>query len=213
MNGRQENRRGSCERCGSSDGYRWPAGGSPLLAGLPRPRTAGSLTVFFGTQRDNFEAMVHAHSADLYRFAYWLCRNRAVAEDLVQETYARAWTSWRDVRDERAAKGWLLTILHHEHARMFEKKRPEIDERDLDEIVVEADSSVEEAIELRDALWSIPIHYREPLLLQVLGGFTGAEIARALDVSEATVMQRVSRARKLLRRLLAPAAVRKEGSR
>lgn len=168
--------------------------------------------MFFGAQRENFEAMVHAHSADLYRFAYWLCRNRSVAEDLVQETYARAWASWRDVRDERAAKGWLLTILHHEHARMFDKKRPEIDDRDLDEHSIEGDSSLEQGVELRDALWSIPEHYREPLLLQVLGGFTCDEIAGAIGVTEATVMQRVSRARKALRRLLAPAPARKEGS-
>jgi len=169
--------------------------------------------MFFGAQRDNFEAMVHACSADLYRFAYWLCRDRSVAEDLVQETFARAWAHWRDVSDEKAAKGWLLTILHHEHARLYEKKRIDIDERELDDIVFEADAVLESDLEMRDALATLPGRYREPLLLQVLGGFTCAEIAVTLETSEANVMQRVSRARKALRRLLAPAARSKEGNR
>lgn len=169
--------------------------------------------MFFGSQRENFEAMVHAHAADLYRFAYWLCRDRSVAEDLVQETYARAWANWRDVRDEKAAKGWLLTILHHEHARLYERKSVEIDERELDDIIVETDFSLEAGVEMRNALWSLPRAYREALLLQVLGGFSSAEIATTLDTSEANVLQRVSRARKAMRRLLSPDSGRKEESR
>jgi len=169
--------------------------------------------MFFGTQRANFEAMVHAYSADLFRFAYWLCRDRSVAEDLVQETFTRAWAHWREVSDEKAAKGWLLTILHHEHARLYEKKRVEIDERELDDIVFEADAVLETDLEMRNALATLPGQFREPLLLQVLGGFSCAEIAATLDTSEANVMQRVSRARKALRRLLAPVVRNKEGTR
>ncbi len=97
--------------------------------------------------------MVHAHSGDLYRFAYWLCRDRNIAEDLVQETFTRAWANWSDVRDEKAAKGWLLTILHHEHARLFEKKRVEISDDDLDDLMVAAETDVLGELEMRDALW------------------------------------------------------------
>ncbi len=160
--------------------------------------------MLFQKTQSSFEAMVHAHSSDLYRFAYWLCRDRGVAEDLVQEAFTRAWANWKDVRDEKAAKGWLLTILHHEHARLFEKKRIEISDEDLTDLVVAAEIDVLGELEMRDALWKLPEGFREPLLLQVLGGFTCAEIATMVNLSEMNVMQRLTRARMALRKMMAP---------
>ena len=160
--------------------------------------------MLFQKTQSSFEAMVHAHSSDLYRFAYWLCRDRGVAEDLVQEAFTRAWANWKDVRDEKAAKGWLLTILHHEHARLFEKKRIEISDEDLTDLVVAAEIDVLGELEMRDALWKLPEGFREPLLLQVLGGFTCAEIATMVNLSEMNVMQRLTRARTALRKMMAP---------
>ena len=158
----------------------------------------------FQFKRGSFEAMVKAHSADLYRFAYWLCRDRSVAEDLVQETYARAWMSWESVRNEKAAKGWLMTILHHEHARLYERKRFPMDERELDEIMIAVEPTIQAQLEMREALWMLPKAYREPLLLQVLGGFSGAEIGAMLELTEVTVSQRLTRARQAMRKLLEP---------
>lgn len=160
--------------------------------------------MLFQKTQSSFETMVHAHSGDLYRFAYWLCRDRNVAEDLVQETFTRAWANWRDVRDEKAAKGWLLTILHHEHARLFEKKRVEISEDDLNDLAVAAQTNVLGELEMRDALWKLPEGFREPLLLQVLGGFSCAEIAAMVNLSEINVMQRLTRARQALRKMMQP---------
>lgn len=158
----------------------------------------------FERKQANFETMVHAYAADLYRFAYWKCRDRALAEDLVQETFARAWMSWRSLRDEKAAKHWLFTILHHEHARLYERKRVLIEERELESLMVIAETKVQQSAELREALWLVPDAFRDPLLLQVLGGFACAEIAQMLGLSEAAVMQRLSRARRALRKLLEP---------
>lgn len=164
----------------------------------------------FQFKRGSFEAMVKAHAADLYRFAYWLCRDRSVAEDLVQETYARAWAKWESVRDEKAAKSWLLTICHHEHARLYERKRLDMDERDLDELMIAVEPNIHAQLEMREALWMLPQGYREPLLLQVLGGFSGAEIGAMLSITEATVMQRLTRARQAMRKLLEPESTKKE---
>jgi RNA polymerase sigma-70 factor (ECF subfamily) len=146
--------------------------------------------------------MVHAYAADLFRFAYWKCRDRALAEDLVQETYARAWAAWRDLRDEKAAKHWLFTILHREHARLYERKRVEIDERELENLMLAAEVEAQRSVELREAMWALPAPYREPLVLQVLGGFACSEIAQMLDLSEAAVTQRISRARRALKKQL-----------
>lgn len=146
--------------------------------------------------------MVHAYASDLFRFAYWKCRDRALAEDLVQETYARAWAAWRDLRDEKAAKHWLFAILHREHARLYERKRVEIDERELEHLMLAAEVEAQRSVELREAMWTLPPAYREPLVLQVLGGFACGEIAQMLNLSEAAVLQRISRARRALKKQL-----------
>lgn len=164
----------------------------------------------FPSKRSQFEAMVHAHTADLYRFAYWKCRDRVSAEDLVQETFARAWASWQTLRDEKAAKYWLFTILHREHLRSVERQRLDIAESSLDDLMVAAEPKIQRALELRQALWHLPRGYREALLLQVLGGFSCAEIAQMLATSEMSVMQRVSRARRALRKLLDADSGKKE---
>lgn len=70
-----------------------------------------------------FTALVNALSPDLYRYAFWLCRHREHAEDLVQETFARAWRAIEDLKDDRAARAWLLVTLRREHARYFERER------------------------------------------------------------------------------------------
>ncbi|WP_411431513.1 sigma factor, partial [Aeromonas enteropelogenes] len=67
-------------------------------------------------KQTKFEALVHALHGDLYRYAYWLTRDPAVAEDLVQETFLRAWKAIDTLLDDKAAKSWLITILRRENA-------------------------------------------------------------------------------------------------
>ena len=76
-----------------------------------------------GNKGIDFERTVRAFSADLYRYAYWLCRDRFVAEELVQEMFARAWKSWAELRDPGSVKPWLIAILRNERARMFARKQ------------------------------------------------------------------------------------------
>ncbi len=73
-----------------------------------------------------FDSLVGALTPDLFRYAFWLCRDRHVAEDLVQETLLRAWRSLDRLNDEAAAKPWLITTLRRENARLYERKRLEM---------------------------------------------------------------------------------------
>jgi RNA polymerase sigma-70 factor (ECF subfamily) len=147
---------------------------------------------------------------ELLRFAWWLARDRAVAEDVVQEAMLRAWRSRSSLKDPAAARGWLLTIVRREHARLYERKRLEI--TDLDEVIAAEDSQLategDELVGLRLAITQLPDEYRVPLVMQVLGGFTTEEIARELTLSTAAVLTRLFRARNRLRRIygLLPAA-------
>jgi RNA polymerase sigma-70 factor (ECF subfamily) len=148
-----------------------------------------------------FESLVRAYSAELYRYGYWLCRDRFVAEELVQETFARAWGARASLRDSQAAKSWLYTILRHEHARLHERKRLDIEQGlDLDTLEDERLRSVSAGLEMRQALRVLPESYLEPLLLQVLGGFSCEEIAAMMKLTPGAVMTRLSRARQALRR-------------
>lgn len=162
-----------------------------------------------GEKKSQFETLVRAYSAELYRYAYWLCRDRFLAEDLVQETFARAWQSWEGLRDDKAAKSWLYTILRNEHARLFERKRFDIDEAvDLDGLIEPTSTGPHADMEMRQMLGALPRGYREPLVLQVLGGYSCAEIARIMGVSEGAVMTRLTRARLALRKLPGVVATR-----
>ncbi len=148
--------------------------------------------------RDNFEQTVRAYSADLYRYAHWLCRDRHLAEDIVQEAFARAWRAWGELRDLAQAKAWLFTIVRHEYARSFSRARP--DTREISEADLPAMPSFEQGLETAQIVALLPETYREPLLLQVLGGYSCAEIAALLGTSEGAVMTRLCRARQALRK-------------
>ena len=148
----------------------------------------------------DFERTVRAYGADLYRYAYWLCRDRFVAEDLVQEAYTRAWKSWAELRDPRLVKAWLITILRNERARMFARKRFDIADEDVLELEIPAPSSAGDTLEVEQLIGLLPLVYREPLLLQILGGYRCDEIAGMLGITEGAVMTRLTRARQALRK-------------
>ncbi|MFQ5544709.1 MAG: sigma-70 family RNA polymerase sigma factor [Acidiferrobacterales bacterium] len=156
-----------------------------------------------GSKQAQFEAMVHALSTDLYRYAFWLCRDQNRAEDLVEETFLRAWRSLDTLRCEKAAKAWLITILRREHARGYERPVLQIDPRvELDDLIAEPDGATTETLALHRAIARLSREYREPLLLQVLGGYSCEEIAELLGLSPGAVMSRLFRARRKLRAVL-----------
>ena len=157
------------------------------------------------SKQSQFAALVRATSADLYRFAYWLCGNEALAQDLSQETYLRAWRSLDNLRETAAAKAWLITILRREHARLYERKTPAIDSIDqveLPESDLPAPDQLGDDALVRRAMARLDPKYREPLLMQVLGGFSCEEIAAELNVTTGAVMTQVFRARQKLKAAL-----------
>ncbi len=122
-----------------------------------------------------FEEMVRQYLDDLNRYALWLCKDPTFARDLVQETFLRAWRSFARLREPKAAKSWLITILRREFARSFEHKVPDLvtldglDLPDGDGLRPEGDSEVRL---LRQAMLELAPKYREPILLQFGAGFS-----------------------------------------
>lgn len=152
-----------------------------------------------------YEALVHTHHAELYRFAYWLCRDPNIAEDIVQETFLRAWRSLDSLKDDKAAKPWLITILRRENARRFERKQFDYSDVENDTLVDEQSTSLDTQMEqtvVQRHIAQLDTEYREPLLLQVVMGCSGEEIATILQLNKNTVMTRLFRARNQLKEAL-----------
>jgi RNA polymerase sigma-70 factor (ECF subfamily) len=161
---------------------------------------------FSGKRGDSaFAALCDELRPDLYRFAYWLARDRQVAEDVVQEAMLRAWRSRESLTETAAAKAWLLTIVRREHARIYERKRFEtvpVDDLVGSESPELAVVEEQETMDLRRAIFALEDDYREPLVMQVMLGLSTSEIAEQLGLTQGAVLTRLFRARQKLRRQL-----------
>lgn len=157
------------------------------------------------SKKVRYEALVSEYYNDIFRYAYWLSKSRQVAEDITQETFLRAWRALDNLEKPGAAKAWLFTILRRENARRFEKYRPEADDIDdyslPDSGKLEPDQLLEREL-IHKAMDELEPEYRDPLMLQVIGGFSGDEIAKMLDLNNNTVMTRLFRARNKLKEKL-----------
>jgi RNA polymerase sigma-70 factor (ECF subfamily) len=153
-------------------------------------------------RRQRFDQYVGVYHQDMYRYAAWLSRDKAIAEDVVQEALLRAWKSLDALRDEGSAKQWLLTIVRRENARYFERKRLEtvdIDNLTASQAALLAVEEDQELDDMRQAIYELDDEYREPLVLQVLMGYSTNEIAEQMDLKQGAVLTRLHRARTKLK--------------
>jgi RNA polymerase sigma factor (sigma-70 family) len=160
------------------------------------------------------------HLDAAYNLARWLTRDDHAAEDMVQEAYLRALKFFAGFRGGDA-RAWLLTIVRNACFNWLRLRRTEQLHEPFDEDVHSPDignavgyaegaaASPETWLErsataerIRDALESLPAEYREALVLRELEGLSYKEIASIADVPIGTVMSRLARARKQLRKRL-----------
>jgi len=157
----------------------------------------------------------------LYGAALRLTRNPADAEDLVQDTYLKAFNASGSFKPGTNLRAWLFTILHNHflNARRRANASPvNIDSETAEKAaaVIPADlETVEDALvqrvsddEVRAALESLPEAFREAVWLRDAEGFSYVEIAEMLKVPVGTVMSRISRGRRLLAGRLSDSAAR-----
>jgi RNA polymerase sigma-70 factor (ECF subfamily) len=152
-----------------------------------------------------FEAEAMPHVDRLFRHAMWLERNRAEAEDLVQETLVQALQSFHRFTPGTNCRAWLVTILQHVRSSRQRKQGRVVMDSNLEERVANVmpfvppvpDHVTDE--DMLRALRQIPPHHQEVILLCDVEDMTYKEIAAALDVPIGTVMSRLHRGRELLR--------------
>jgi len=160
-----------------------------------------------------FEAEALPHADRLFRLAMWLERDRAEAEDLVQETMMQALRSFHRFQSGTNCRAWLNSILQNvrSNRRRARHRAPLVDEpfeqvgRTLAFVPPVPQELTDE--ELLSALGRIPLIYQEVILLCDVEELTYREIAAALAIPLGTVMSRLHRGRALLRSELGEAAL------
>ena len=168
-----------------------------------------------GPQSDSFEELAMPLFDQLYNFAHWLTQNREEAEDLVQETYAKALRGFSSFQLGTNFRAWMYRILRNTFltsrtglkATMTVPLDPE---EDGPELAVEFETPETILFEranrelLQNAIGELPVYFREIILLCEVEEMSYQEIAETLSIPIGTVMSRLSRARKTLRDRLRP---------
>jgi RNA polymerase sigma-70 factor (ECF subfamily) len=157
-----------------------------------------------------FEQLAVAHFAAIYRVAGSLS-DEQVADDLVQETYLRAWKYFDSFDPATNCRAWLFRILRNVWADRWRKTRLEIPLNEIGEAASEPYYDWEDEFletefseEVAKALTEIPVEYRWAVLLADVQEFSYQEIANILSCPIGTVMSRINRGRRMLARLLRP---------
>ncbi len=158
-----------------------------------------------------FEELAMPLFDQLYNFARWLTQDTTEAEDLVQETYAKALRGFSSFQPGTNFRAWMYRILRNSFlsSRTGLKATVPIDDEG-DEQVLPAETRTPESIlivqsdraTVQQALTDLPVHFREVLLLCEVEEMSYQEIGQALQIPMGTVMSRLFRARKALRDLL-----------
>jgi RNA polymerase sigma-70 factor (ECF subfamily) len=172
--------------------------------------------------RAGFQAQAMQYAPQLYSAALRMTRRPADAEDLVQETFLKAYRSFGTFEEGSNLRAWLYRILTNTYINMYRAKQRRPQESDLGDVedlyLYRRIGSIEAAVasrsaedqlfdlftddEVKDALEGLPENFRLPVLLADVQGFSYKEIAEMLDIPIGTVMSRLHRGRKAMQRAL-----------
>jgi RNA polymerase sigma-70 factor (ECF subfamily) len=165
--------------------------------------------------REQFTAVALPYMDKMYNAALYLCRDPDDAEELVQETFLRAYRAWEQFTPGTNCKAWLLTILHNTFRNLYrsQKRRPQLVE--FDEALHNPDepsagsADPAELIgarvldgEIQQALEQLPEEYLQAIVLVDIEELTYEEAAAVIGRPMGTVRSRLSRGRRLLQRAL-----------
>lgn len=162
-----------------------------------------------------FEAEFMPHIDALYNFAYRLSQSEDDANDLVQETYMKAYRFFDSYQKGTNAKAWVFRILKNSFINEFRKKSKQpakVDYNEVEGYYNSDDTEVEATVDLRVdtvkemmgdevmlAINSLDVNFRTIIILSDLEGFKYEEMAKILDIPVGTVRSRLHRARNLLK--------------
>jgi RNA polymerase sigma-70 factor (ECF subfamily) len=172
-------------------------------------------------KREKILALCEENLPALYRTALRMTRNSADAEDLVQETFLKAFRSSDQFDESYNGKGWLFKILTNNFIDRYRKKQKkpyEMEYGDITDVFINREGEFNEnsrfadpeeeffkkfvSEDVKNAIEKLPEYYRLPVVLTDIEGFSYQEVAKILDAPIGTIMSRLYRGRKILRQHL-----------
>ena len=150
---------------------------------------------------DAFEILVGQYQASLFRYLRGLVGDPEQARDLLQETFLRAYKSLGSLDDPSLLRSWLYRIAHNQACSLLRRRRlvswlPLLASQHG---AASPEHSAIESARVEEALARVPVAQRAPLLLHLVAGFSYAEIAALLQITEGSVRMRISRGRAVFR--------------
>ena len=174
------------------------------------------------TTREDFTHDAMQHAPQLFSTAMRMTRNRSDAEDLVQETFIKAWRSFATYQQGTNLRAWLFRIMTNTYINKYnaqQRKPAETELDDVEELFLykrlgavdqsQLSQSAEDQMlslftddEVKKALEELPDQFRIPVLMSDVEGFSYKEIAEILEIPLGTVMSRLHRGRKSMQKML-----------
>jgi RNA polymerase sigma-70 factor (ECF subfamily) len=172
--------------------------------------------------REDFTTDAMQYAPQLFATALRMTRNRADAEDLVQETFLKGWRAFDSYQQGTNLRAWLFRIMTNTFINKYNSQQRKPQETELDEVEElflfrrmgafdqsKLNQSAEDQMlelftddEVKNAIEELPETFRMPVLLSDVEGFSYKEIAEMLDVPIGTVMSRLHRGRKAMQKML-----------
>mgnify|MGYP002655046318 FL=1 len=172
--------------------------------------------------RENFTNDAMQYAPQLFATALRMTRNRADAEDLVQETFLKGWRAFESYQEGTNLRAWLFRIMTNTFINRYNAQQRRPQESELDEVEElflfrrmgafdqsKMSQSAEDQMlelftddEVKNAIEELPETFRIPVLLSDVEGFSYKEIAEMLEVPIGTVMSRLHRGRKAMQKML-----------
>lgn len=172
--------------------------------------------------RENFTNDAMQYAPQLFATALRMTRNRADAEDLVQETFLKGWRAFESYQEGTNLRAWLFRIMTNTFINKYNAQQRRPQESELDEVEElflfrrmgafdqsKMSQSAEDQMlelftddEVKNAIEELPETFRIPVLLSDVEGFSYKEIAEMLEVPIGTVMSRLHRGRKAMQKML-----------
>jgi RNA polymerase sigma-70 factor (ECF subfamily) len=174
------------------------------------------------TTREDFTNDAMQHAPQLFSTAMRMTRNRSDAEDLVQETFIKAWRSFATYQQGTNLRAWLFRIMTNTYINKYNAQQRKPTETELDDVEElflykrlgavdqsQLSQSAEDQMlslftddEVKKALEELPDQFRIPVLMSDVEGFSYKEIAEILEIPLGTVMSRLHRGRKAMQKML-----------
>lgn len=177
-------------------------------------------------KRDDFAREALPHMDQVYTAGLYLTRNQDEAQDLLQETFLRAYRFWHQFRPGTNCRAWLMTILHNTFKNRYRERYREQQRVDFDDTISDTNSSLNTAAGLADpegivlaqfldteveaALKSLPLEFLEVIVLVDIQELTYEEAAATIGCPIGTIRSRLSRGRRLLQAALGRCTTRKQ---